>query len=321
MSLGLFPHSAGYNWIIAPVDSDDPIAKCLTSFELRLSAECEVTFTPHTSGGSFVEGLWSAQDLHAYPQYIECPQAPGAPARAASGSGEELEAVRGVVIAAFVSFVYGTDAWGRTKDIPVPDLDFQPGRLVVKRSGAPNLHYAITQSTISPDDILQDDDASQLVPVSQCSDLAHPSPAYDAAAYCLPNADSDQPCPPNSYPIDMVSDPYTTLAKTSAFRAPLFSALAALPAALACTQTSAGSAIPARPGLSPWLAARPVSCAHWEPIRTQKALGSALSVPPIRSPGSLAAPHACAASMGSLESALAATAAPSPPPQAPWSCL
>jgi hypothetical protein len=62
------------------------------------------------------------------------------------GSGTKLEAVRRAIIKGFASFVYGLNDYDEYNyELEVPDLDFFPGKLIVKRIDALNLIYAITE--------------------------------------------------------------------------------------------------------------------------------------------------------------------------------
>ena len=91
--------------------------------------------------------LWAASASYAdqVVNYVECPAERPA-VKAAQGSGTKLEAVRRAVIKAFASYVYGLDAYDQyINEIPLPDLDFFPGKLIVKRVDAMNLVYAITE--------------------------------------------------------------------------------------------------------------------------------------------------------------------------------
>ncbi len=90
---------------------------------------------------------WSAvgDDAYEVTTFVECPAERPA-VKAVQGSGTKLEAVRRAVIKAFASYVYGLDAYDQyINEIPIPDLDFFPGKLIIKRVDAMNLVYAITE--------------------------------------------------------------------------------------------------------------------------------------------------------------------------------
>lgn len=89
--------------------------------------------------------MWSANPDYKPSTWVECPTERPA-VEAVEGSGDKLEAVRRAVIKALASYVYGLDAYGEyINEIEVPDLDFFPGKLIVKRMNAKNLVYAITE--------------------------------------------------------------------------------------------------------------------------------------------------------------------------------
>ena len=137
---------------VAPANSLDKIAKCLTSVQLDLLADCSVQLTSLQSHGSYVPSMWSAVGDEAYEvtTFAECPTQRPAVA-AVQGSGTKLEAVRRAVIKAFASYVYGLDAYAQyINEIPIPDLDFFPGKLIIKRVDAMNLVYAITEVSCAP---------------------------------------------------------------------------------------------------------------------------------------------------------------------------
>ena len=89
--------------------------------------------------------MWSANPDYEVNTWVECPAERPA-VKAVQGSGTKLEAVRRATIKALASYVYGLDAYAEyINEIPVPDLDFFPGKLIVKRVNALNLVYAITE--------------------------------------------------------------------------------------------------------------------------------------------------------------------------------
>jgi hypothetical protein len=79
-----------------------PIAKCLASVKVNLGSDCQVSLTPLSSGGSYVDGIWAATAGIAgtYKQLRECPVTTGA---------EETGASAAVAMqTAFENFVYGS---------------------------------------------------------------------------------------------------------------------------------------------------------------------------------------------------------------------
>jgi hypothetical protein len=117
-------------------------------FPVVLLLLVQVKLTAIQSHGSFVPAMWSAStDPTVMPitNYVECPTE-SAVIMPVQGTGDKLEAVRRAVIKAFASYVYGVDDYGEYKyELEVPDLDFFPGKLIVKRIDALNLIYAITK--------------------------------------------------------------------------------------------------------------------------------------------------------------------------------
>lgn len=166
-----------------------------------------------------MEGLWSAADTHAtaYPVYIECPAAPSTPIPASPDNPDKVEAVRTALIKAFRFFIYGQDPWGRTKEVSVPDMDIQKGRIVLKRSGALSLIYAITESTVVDADVLQDT-GLPLARITDCSELRDANPAYNAVTRCLPPDESASACPTNSYPISIIPNPNLATEQATTFK-------------------------------------------------------------------------------------------------------
>lgn len=108
----------------------------------------QISLTALQSHGSTVPGQWSSTNdttMAIGTQFVECPASrPAVPI--VMGTGTKLEAVRRATIKALASYVYGLDANGEYNyAIEVPDLDFFPGKLIVKRMNAMNLVYAITE--------------------------------------------------------------------------------------------------------------------------------------------------------------------------------
>jgi hypothetical protein len=115
----------------------------------------QVQLTSLQSHGSFVPSQWSAvgDDAYEVTTFSECPTERPA-VKAVQGSGSKLEAVRRAAIKAFASYVYGLDAYDQyINEIPIPDLDFFPGKLIIKRVDAMNLVYAITEVSCPAGDL------------------------------------------------------------------------------------------------------------------------------------------------------------------------
>ncbi|KAL4447454.1 hypothetical protein ABPG75_004673 [Micractinium tetrahymenae] len=185
---------------VMPQGCEDPIAKCLTSMHIDLSGSCSIKITSLQSHGSHTPAMWASDPaLMAQTNYVECP-AEGAEIAAEAGCEDKLEAVRRAIIKGLASFVYGLDEYGEFNyEIEVPDLDFFPGKLIVKRINALNLVYAITTTDVVPADLVQDDDITPIYEVPDCAALGHNNPLYDARPLCLGNLDAHGPCPDNSY--------------------------------------------------------------------------------------------------------------------------
>jgi hypothetical protein len=107
----------------------------------------QVSLTPLSATGSYIEGAWAGEPSALYPQLAPCPDAEGAQV-APSPAGLKSEALKNAVIAALQGSLYGFDAASGQSSRPadVPDVDYSPGQVLVKRGGGlSTLVYAITE--------------------------------------------------------------------------------------------------------------------------------------------------------------------------------
>ncbi|PSC75080.1 CRAL TRIO domain-containing [Micractinium conductrix] len=154
----------------------------------------QVTLTPLSAGGSYVEGAWGGAPDALYPWPLECPTVASAAVAPPPGTGKASQ-LRAAVLAAFEGFAYGFDEESKPRrTLPVARILYAPGRVVVERgSGAgTTLVYAISEASVSSDD-LSNDDGSPLRATTACSEL-NAGPGLDASSQCKGPDEAHLPC-------------------------------------------------------------------------------------------------------------------------------
>ncbi|PSC70770.1 histidine-tRNA cytoplasmic isoform B [Micractinium conductrix] len=203
--------------LVAPVASEDPMTKCLASIRIDISAGCEVQLTALQSEGGYVPDLWAGDTVEQFPHWMTCPRGAGDPIQAVGT--DKLEAVRNAIIKALRTYVYGVGPDNKpVKELEVVDVDYQPGRIIVKRSGLNNIVYAVLETNVAVEDLALDaSDDEPITVTTLCSQLYHVSPLYNAQQRCLPNEIADIACQDNTYPIKIEPDTDTAIEKDTAY--------------------------------------------------------------------------------------------------------
>ncbi|KPF41078.1 hypothetical protein [Rhizobium sp. AAP43] len=118
--------------------TSDPIAKCLSSFNVHIDGTCGVTIEPLASSDNYVPAMWGTNSIGLLK---ECPYDTGA---ADTSATSDLD-VDAAIAAALNVFVYGSQVTGATVD--AFSTTATPGVYTVDRSSAAVLTYAVTESS------------------------------------------------------------------------------------------------------------------------------------------------------------------------------